>query len=111
MRLPETTTYEQWDALRRERFTKQNGFDDVTVQHNRYETCLFMYESGNSGIAMWEIATGYCYTKTKRQAIFSVLSRMRNYMVHALDAWEFNGGENIDAHLPWGVMFTNEEGQ
>jgi hypothetical protein len=109
MKLPGHTTYDDWDQLRRIRFTVVDGMPDVTVQHNRYETCLFLFDSGNSGIATWEPSTGSCYIKTKREAIFTVLQTMRNYMMNALGAWEFKDGKNIDSDDVWGVMFTNEE--
>jgi hypothetical protein len=110
MKLPGTTTYDDWDQLRRNRFKVIENMEDVTVQHSRYETCLFMYDSGNSGIATWECSTGSCYIKTRRQAIFTVLSGMRNYMLNALGGWEFtDSGKNIDSDLPWGVLFSNEE--
>ncbi len=109
MRLPGSTTYEEWDEMRRERFDAYISYGDVTVQHGRYETCLFMGASGDSGIATWDCSTGSCYIVTKRQAIFKILSGMRNYMINALDASEFKDGKNIDSDLPWGVLFANEE--
>ena len=127
MRLPDTTSYEDWDAMRRKRFAENKGtkeefgYPDVTVQHNEYETCLFMGDHGNSGIATWVCATGYCYIMTKRQAIFRILEGMRNYMMNALDAWEFEElgdhnpefegqtKRNIDIDLAWGVLFSNDD--
>ncbi len=109
MRLPGSTTYEEWDEMRRERFDADVSYGDITVQHNRYETCLFMFESGSSGAATWSTTTGSCYIATKRQAIFKVLHGMRNYMMNALAASEFKDGVNIDANLPWGVLFSDKE--
>jgi len=107
MRLPNTTTYEEWNALRHKRFDRVPGFKDITIEHFRYETHLFMYESGISNVAVWDIDTGNCCIKTRREAIFSLLYTMRNYMLNGLDAWEFEDGKNVDLDLPWGVLFSD----
>jgi len=110
MRLPGNTTYEDWDAMRRERFAIVDEFGgrecDVTVQHGEYETALFFGNNGNSGIAEWRTWEGTCSIMTKRQAIFCIVEGIKNYMMNALDAWEFADGENIDMNTPWGVLFN-----
>ena len=125
MRLPGDTTYEQWDAMRRERFGEVGNMKDVTVEHLRYETCLYFGPSGNSGVATWHCSTGQCSILTRRQAIFRVVSGIRNYMMNALgeDSWlftelgdhkpQFAGQKrrNIDSNLPWGMLFSQEDGE
>jgi hypothetical protein len=109
MRLPTDTTYEAWDALRRERFVVAEGMDNVKVEHLRYETAVFYGDDGNSSMAFWNVHTGCCYIKSKREAIFTILVGVRNYMMNALDAWEFCDGENVDSNLPWGTLFGERE--
>lgn len=77
-----STTYEQWDAMRRTLLATVDGYEEVEVRHDEYESAVFY---GNDGrvVAHWSQANGHCRCMTPDQVADAIADGVRNYIRNA----------------------------
>lgn len=82
-RTTRSTSYSEWDAMRRTLFTLVDDYPDVEVVHGENESALYYGGKGGRIVASWETATGTCNVHRPDQIADDIANDVRNYIRHA----------------------------
>ncbi len=76
-------TYDMWNAARREAYPSEGNYEEVSVQHNEYESFLFYAQTGRT-VATWLQSTGRCNITPRADGIAALAASVNNYLTNSL---------------------------
>lgn len=80
------STYETWDAERRETFDSfESSYDLIEVVHGEHETAVYYGSTSGYVVAGWCQATGHSHIKSVSALAEMMANGVRNYITNAYE--------------------------